>query len=148
MVHSPAPNVSAAAQAAFSKKHTSIISTTVGRLLLEPGAFDHLGDQAERILSIGFEFTTATLEACMAVNNADLFLEQLRWSQDRLPHDGIQMERMAKNLDVYCEVIAELLPPAYAVEITGMVDQVRAAHAVLNESIEVKYLSGSSEVDR
>ena len=133
MVQISAPNVSATAQAAFRKNHASIIAATVDRLLQEKGAFDHLGDQAERILSIGFEFTTSTLEACMAVNNADLFLEQLRWSQDRLPHDGIQMERMAKNLDVYCVVIGELLPAAYAAEIVGMLNQVRAAQAALPE---------------
>jgi len=129
MVQIPAPNVSAAAQAVFLKKHASIIAATVDRLLQEKGAYDHFGDQAERILSIGFEFTTSTLEACMAVNNADLFLEQLRWSQDRLPHDGVQVDQMAKGLDVYCVVIGELLPAAYAVEIIGMLNQVRAAQA-------------------
>lgn len=127
MVQIDAPKVSAGAQAAFVKRHAQIIAATVSRLLSEPGQFDHLGDQAERILTSGFEFTSATLEACMAVNNADLLVEQLRWSQDRLPHDGIQMERMAKNLDVYCEVIVELIPSAYAAEIVALVHQLQAA---------------------
>jgi hypothetical protein len=122
-----APNVSAESQAAFKKNHAKIIEMVVARLLAEKGQFDHLGDQAESTLSAGFEFTSANLETCMLINDAKLLIDQLRWSKDRLPVDGISMDRMAKNLQVYCEVIAELLPPQHSEKILTLIHQMMAA---------------------
>jgi hypothetical protein len=123
------PNVSAAAQTAFKKNHVRIIDGVVEKLLAEPGQFDQLGDRAEDTLRSGFEFTSSSLEACMLINDAALLVDQLRWSKDRLPHDGISMKRMAENLRVYCEVINQLLPASYAAEIVNLVQQMVAAQA-------------------
>jgi hypothetical protein len=117
----PPPNVSAAAQAAFRKNHYQIIASSVAKLLAEPGAYDHLGEQAEQTLKAGFEFTSSSIEACLQMNNLSLLIDQLRWAKDRLPHDGIRMEQMANNLLIYCKVIREYLPPAHANEIITVV---------------------------
>jgi len=117
----PAPDISSEAQLAFKQNHTKIIDTLVTRLLKEPGQFVHLGEQAESILRTGFEFTSSSLEACMQINDASLLIDQLRWANDRLPHDGIGMERMIKNLHVYCEVISEMLPENYSSPIVELV---------------------------
>ncbi len=127
MISIPNPNISQQAQAEFKKNRLKMNELLVTRLLAEPGAFDHLGDQAESVLKSGFEFTSSTLEACMLVNEASLFIDQLRWAKDRLPHDGISMQRMGKNLEVYCEVISETLPPSYAAEIVHLIQQLMTA---------------------
>jgi hypothetical protein len=127
MISIPNPNISQQAQAEFKKNRLKMNELSVTRLLAEPGAFDHLGDQAESVLKSGFEFTSSTLEACMLVNEASLFIDQLRWAKDRLPHDGISMQRMGKNLEVYCEVISETLPPSYAAEIVHLIQQLMTA---------------------
>jgi hypothetical protein len=119
----PPPNVSAAAQAVFHKNHALIIDTTVARLLSVPHQFELLGDRAEHVLTSGFEFTSATLEACLQINDVSLLLDQMKWSKDRLPHDGISMEQMAKNLQVYCDVIGEILPETHANEIITVIRQ-------------------------
>jgi methanogenic corrinoid protein MtbC1 len=134
MVAIPTPNVSGPAQAAFKKNHDKIIAGTVARLLAEPGQFDHLGEQAESTLRSGFEFTTSSLEACMLINDASLLIDQLRWSKDRLPHDGISMNRMAENLRVYCEVIRELLPAPISTEIVNLVAHMMSAQIEIMKS--------------
>ena len=121
MISFPPMNISNEAQLSFKQNHTKIIDTLVARLLAEPGQFDHLGDQAESILKTGFEFTSSSLEACMQVNDASLLVDQLRWAKDRLPYDGIEMERMTKNLQVYCEVISEILPENYSSSIVAII---------------------------
>jgi len=121
MLFFPVPNVSPEAQAAFRKNHAKIITRTVEKLLAQAGQFDHLGDQAENILAAGFEFTSSSLEACMLINDASLLIDQLRWSKDRLPHDGISMPRMLENLQVYADVINELLPASQSAEIVNLI---------------------------
>ena len=129
----PMPDISSEAQSAFKQNHTKIIDTLVAKLLKEPGQFDHLGDQAESILRTGFEFTSSSLEACMRVNDASLLIDQLRWAKDRLPHDGIEMEQMIKNLQVYCEVISEILPENYS---SGIVELIQNMISMQKEIAE------------
>ena len=134
MISIPTPNITPEAQAAFKKQHTKLIEALVTRLLAEPGEFDHLGDQAESTLAAGFEFTASNLEVCMQVNDASLLIDQLRWANDRLPHDGIQMDRMTKNLRVYCDVISELLPAPYSIEIAGLIHNLISAQQEIGAS--------------
>jgi hypothetical protein len=134
MISIPTPNVSNEAQAAFKKNHAEIIEMVVARLLAEAGQFDQLGDQAESTLTAGFEFTSSSLESCMLINDACLLIDQLRWSKDRLPHDGISMNRMAENLRVYCNVIVELLPASHSSEIVNMIQHMMAAQAEIMKS--------------
>lgn len=131
MITIPTPNVSTEAQLAFRKNHAKIIDQVVARLLAEPGQFSHLGDQAESTIKAGFEFTSSSLESCMLINNASLLIDQLRWAKDRLPHDGISMDRMTKNLQVYCDVITELIPVPLADEIVGLI------HNMISAQIEI-----------
>jgi hypothetical protein len=136
MITIPQPNVSTEAQAAFKKNLPKINDLLVTRLLAEPGQFDHLGEQAEKTLRSGFEFTSSSLEACMVMNDSSLLIDQLRWAKDRLPHDGISMERMVKNLGVYCDVISELLPKPYSTEIVNMIQSlVLAQQKIVKEKI-------------
>lgn len=133
MITIPKPNVSQEAQLAFKKNLPKINDLLVARLLVEPGQFDHLGDQAEKILRSGFEFTSSNLEAYMLMNDASLLIDQLSWAKDRLPHDGISMERMVKNLGVYCEVISELLPKEYSPEIINMIQGMISAQKEISQ---------------
>lgn len=121
MTQLKSPNISQDAQQAFRKNKTQIIDTLIANLLEKPGAFDHLGDQAEQVLRSGFEFTVNTLDACMQVNDISLLADQLNWAEDRLPHDGISMERMKMNLDSFCLVISEIIPSPLDNEIIGLV---------------------------
>ena len=127
MISIPTPNVSAEAQAAFKKNHAKIIELTVANLLAEPGQFDHFGDQAESTLTAGLEFTSSSLETCMLINDASLLIEQLRWAKDRLPHDGISMNRMTESLKVYCDVINKMLPAPFATKIVGLIKNMISA---------------------
>jgi hypothetical protein len=123
----PLPNVSPQAQAAFKKNHARIIAQTVTKLLSQAGQFEHLGERAESILSAGFEFTSSSLEACMLINDASLLIDQLRWSKDRLPHDGISVVLLVECLRVYAGVIAELLPASQSAAIVKLVNLMIAA---------------------
>lgn len=127
MISIPTPNVSIEAQAVFKKYHAKIIEMVVARLLAEPGQFDQPGGQAESTLMAGFEFTSSSLEACMLINDASLLVDQLRWSTDRLPYDGISIARMAENLRIYGEVIIETLPAPFAGEIVGLIRNMNSA---------------------
>jgi hypothetical protein len=134
MISVPKPNISNEAQTAFRKNQPRLNEILVTRLLAEPGQFDHLGDQAEITLKSGFEFTSSNLEACMLMNDASLLIDQLRWAKDRLPHDGISMDRMVKNLQVYCDVISDLLPQPYAAEIVNMIqNMISTQQAIMKE---------------
>jgi hypothetical protein len=117
----PLPNVSPQAQAAFKKNHAKIIERTVSKLLAQGGQFDHLGGQAESILAAGFEFTSSSLEACMLINDPTLLADQMRWSKDRLPHEGIHAPLLVECLRVYADVIAELLPAFHSAEIVKLI---------------------------
>jgi len=117
------PDISKEAQKEFKQNKQRIIDSLVERLLAEPGAFDHLGEQAENTLRAGFEFTSSSLEACMQINDMSLLANQLSWAKDRLPHDGISMDRMQKNIQEYCRVISEVIPQPYAVEIVNVVQK-------------------------
>ena len=117
----PANPLVTEALAAFRQQHAQIVRRVVGRLLAEPGRFAHLGERAEKILTAGIEFTTRDLETAMQVEAPVLLDEQLDWAHDRLPHDGIDPQRLLENLQIYAEVVAEVLPPAHAEQVNQYV---------------------------
>ncbi len=91
------PRISKEAQKEFNLNQRKIIDTLIPRLLSEQDEFNHLGDAAENTLQDGFEFLSSSLEACMQIDDFSLLESQLNWAGDRLPHDGISMERMIKK---------------------------------------------------
>jgi hypothetical protein len=119
----PSTPVSSQALAAFKKQHLQIVLAVTGRILAEPGAFDHLGDRAEKTIMAGVEFATMDLETVLLLGEPALLDQQILWAHDRLSHDGISPRQMLKSLETYVAVVAELLPAPLAQEVNSLVQR-------------------------
>lgn len=106
----------------FQENRNIIIKETVSRSLKRDHEVDHHGEKAPELLTTGLEFTTKMLEAAMSMGEVALLEDELKWAQDRLPHDGVQMEHVLNRFKIYREVINETLPSGYANEINTFID--------------------------
>ncbi len=76
-----------------------------------------LGARAPQIIAAGYDFVTRMLEAALAANRPELLDEQIIWSNERQPHDGVLPAHMLRRLEIYDAVIRKLLPPDVSVTI-------------------------------
>lgn len=83
---------------------------------------EHHGEKATELLTTGLEFTTKMLEVALSMGEVALLEDELKWAQDRLPHDGVQMEHVLNRFKIYRQVINETLPSGYANEINTFID--------------------------
>lgn len=114
--------ISPEALESFQENRNIIIKETVSRSLKRDHEVDHHGEKAPELLTTGLEFTTKMLEAAMSMGEVALLEDELKWAQDRLPHDGVQMEHVLNRFKIYREVINETLPSGYANEINTFID--------------------------
>jgi hypothetical protein len=116
------PAISPEALASFKEKSPLIIKETVKRSLKRDKEVAHHGDQAEKLITSGLEFTTRMLEAAMGMGEISLLEDELSWAQDRLPHDGVEMEHVLSRFKIYRDVVKDTLPPEYAAEVNGFIE--------------------------
>jgi len=116
------PPISPEALESFQENRNIIIKETVSRSLKRDHEVEHHGEKAPELLTTGLEFTTKMLEAAMSMGEVVLLADELKWAQDRLPHDGVQMDHVLNRFKIYREVINETLPSGYANEITTFID--------------------------
>lgn len=102
---------------AFHNASQEIIKKVVSESLANKEDVAHHGDEAERIITSGLQFTTSILESAMRVGEASLLKDQIEWAGDRLPHDGVSMAHVARRMNILIEVVKEVLPSRYADEI-------------------------------
>ena len=114
MNHLPLPPVSPETLAAFETQRTAIVQATVVRCLANPQDVAQHGDQAERLLTAGLDFTTQAIGVAMRVQSGELLDQQLQWGNERLPHDGVAPTHLLSRLQILAAVIDELLSPAHA----------------------------------
>ncbi len=117
----PAP-VPPRALDAFSSKRHRIVQRVVERSLARTEEVAHHGDDAERLITAGIEFTTKMLLAAMEMNEPSLLEHQLEWAKDRLPHDGVEPKYLLNRLSIYGEVVEQLLEPAHVEQIGAYVE--------------------------
>lgn len=114
--------ISPEALTSFQKNRDTLIKETVKRSLKRQNEVLQHGGKASELLTTGLEFTTKMLEAAMSMGEVALLEDELKWAQDRLPHDGVQMEHVFNRFKIYREVINETLPSGYANEINTFID--------------------------
>lgn len=115
------PPISPGALASFQENKEILIKKTVHRSLQREHEVAHLGESAQDLLTAGMEFTTQMLEAAMSMGEVALLEDELAWAQDRLPHDGVEMEHILNRLKILCDVTRETLPPKQANEINEFI---------------------------
>jgi hypothetical protein len=116
------PAISVEALESFRENSQLIIKETVRRSLKREEEVSQHGDQAEKLITSGLEFTTKMLEAAMSMGEIPLLEDELTWAKDRLPHDGVEMEHVLTRFKIYRDLVGEKLPPEYATEVTGFID--------------------------
>jgi hypothetical protein len=116
------PSISKEAMAAFQEAGKKIIKETVFRSIDREDEILQLGNDAEKILTAGLEFTTKMLESAMFMGEIPILEDGLLWAKDKLPADGIEMEHILVRLRIYREVIIETLAREHANEITPFLD--------------------------
>jgi hypothetical protein len=89
----------------------------VARSLERHAEVSQHGEQAERLITAGIEFTTQTLEAVLQLGDPTLMEFQLTWARDRLPHDGVAPAHLLARLRIYAQVVAEMLTAEQAREV-------------------------------
>lgn len=113
---------SAEALAAFRKERETIIQAVAARSLARQEEVAHHGDEAERLITSGIEFTTRMVDAAMAMGEVVLLADQLRWAMDRLPHDGVSPEYVLNRFRIYRQVVEERLPADHAADVVRFLD--------------------------
>ena len=98
----------------FEAQRLAIVQAVVARCMAQPEQVTHHGGDAERLLTLGLDFTTQALGVAMRLQNGELLEQQLRWGNDRLPHDGVSAGQLLTRFELLASVISELLPPADA----------------------------------
>lgn len=111
--------VSPEALAALAAARETIIRTVLERT----HEVAHHGDEAERILSAGLEFTTRMLETAMQLHQPGLLDQQIDWAYERLPHDSTVPEHILSRFQIYAEVVGALLPAPHAEAVNQFVNR-------------------------
>lgn len=102
---------------AFKEAHDDIVGETVRRSMLIREHVAHHEDQASRLIASGLNFTVNMLEAAMISGRIELLEDQMKWAMERLPHDGVLPEHIAKRLELMADVIKEKLDPGHSSQI-------------------------------
>ena len=122
--------VSPATVAIFTAERSRIIQMTVARSMKRTEVAQH-GQDAERLLTIGLDFTTQAIMIAMQMANPALLDQQLQWGNTRLPHDGVSPEQLLQRFQILAEVIAETLTPLEAQAVNCYVDRLIQREAAL-----------------
>jgi hypothetical protein len=115
-------SVSQAALDAFRAESPRIIAETASRALARTEEVAHHGAEASRLITSGIEFTVRMLDAAMAADESALLEDELRWSLDRLPHDGVSTEHVLSRLALLREIVKGRMTPALAAEIAEVIE--------------------------
>jgi methanogenic corrinoid protein MtbC1 len=127
------PAISKEALAAFRAASPEIIKETVALALLSTADIAQHGDQAERLITSGLEFTTRMLDSAMSTGSTALILDELLWAKDRLPHDKVSMQQVSNRMKLYRNTILKKLPPNQASEVISYIDWMTARMDRLNK---------------
>ncbi len=114
--------ISPEALESFRENSQLIIKETVVRSLKREKEVSQHGDQAEKLIASELDFTTRMLDTAMSMGEIPLLDDELSWANDRLPHDGVEMEHILSRFKIYRDVVKETLAPEYADEVIGFID--------------------------
>ncbi len=131
------PSVSPDALSAFRDAREAIIREVVARSLAREEEVVHHGDEAERLIASGIEFTTRMLDAAMAVGEVSLLEDQLVWAMDRLPHEQVSPDHVLHRFQIYAEAVRELLPGEYAAQVNRFLEWMIVRQQELVQADEV-----------
>lgn len=117
------PPISETILSALADRRDAIIRETVQRILTErPEEVAHWDKRATDILGAGMLYTMRACEAAMSLHEPALLRQQLVWSYERLPHDGVSPTLLLRNLWTLQAVIAALLSPDDAQMVLPWID--------------------------
>jgi hypothetical protein len=112
--------------AAFRAASPEIIRETVALALLCKNDVAQHGDQAEKLITSGLEFTTRMLDSAMTFGSTALISDELLWAKDRLPHDKVSMQQVSNRMKIYRNAILSKLPHTQANEVIAYIDWMTA----------------------
>ncbi len=114
--------ISSEAMEEFQTYKEDIIKETVHQSLGREEEVQHHGEEAEKLITQGIEFTTKMLESAMLVGEPLLLEDELNWAKDRLPHDGVALEHVLSRFQIYRQVVKDKISPEHAPEIVSYLD--------------------------
>jgi len=115
LVNTPEPGrVSPETLAVFGAQRTAIIRAVIARAMEGDDGANQYGSQTEQFLTVGLDFTTQALEVTMQLHNLEMLDIQLRWANERLPHDGVQPDHLLKRYEILAQVVETALPAPHA----------------------------------
>lgn len=98
-------------------------AATERTMVLEPG----LDETEVARVQAGFQMVTRMLEAALALGDAELLDEQMRWSFERSPHDGVTSQQLLSRLTTYAATTHDLVRGADSAIIDGYIARLIAA---------------------
>ena len=117
-----------------------IVRQVVERSLQQEEMVHPPSEKERQLMTGGLDFTTLALAAAMQVNNIEILKQQLAWSNDRLPHDGVRPEQVLTRLRRLMDVIRDTLAPAdsaavnqYVGFLVGLQEEFLTSTAQVNE---------------
>ncbi|MCK9151733.1 hypothetical protein [Methanobacterium alcaliphilum] len=106
----------------FKKHAPEIIEKTVQISMKRKEEVIQHGNQAQKLLILGMQFTTKMLESALITGEISLLEDELKWAKDRLPHDDVTMKHVLVRLKIYRTQIMKTLPEECAIEIVPFID--------------------------
>ena len=119
--NSELPLVTPVTLAAFEAQRGELVKKTVARAMARPQEVAQHGVEAEQLLTVGLDFTTQALAVAMRLRDGEMLDQQLRWGNDRLPHDGVSAVQVLHRLEDLAEVVSATLAEGDAAVVNAYV---------------------------
>ncbi len=116
------PVISPETLAAYEANRARIVNEVVERSMQRPDEVAQHGSQARQLLTVGLGYTTEALGVAMRLHDCELLLIQVRWANERLPHDGVAPQHMLTRFQMLADVVRATLAPADASAVNQYVD--------------------------
>jgi methanogenic corrinoid protein MtbC1 len=117
----------------FRKEVPEIIREAVRQSMTCKNDIVQHGDQAESILTAGFEFTVRMLDAAMYAGESSILEDQLKWASERLPHDGVSMAQVLTRFRILRSIVLSRLSKKGGKEVARYIDWMNARIELLME---------------
>ena len=116
------PVLSPETLAEFEANRAQIVNEVVERSMQRPDEVAQHGSRARQLLTAGLGYTTEALGVAMRLHDCELLFIQVRWANERLPHDGVAPQHMLARFQILADVVRATLAPADAAAVNQYVD--------------------------
>ena len=115
-------NVSEESIEEFDRKIKAIIQDATGKSMAYQNEIVQHGEDAHRMIKMGFEFTAKMLRAAISTGEPAILDDQAKWAVSRLPHDKVSISNLIRRLNRMKRTIRQILSKNASKEIVPFVD--------------------------